>query len=96
MIAAVEIKPLAVFRLWLKFSDGVEGVADLSDFAGRGVFALWDDYPAFENVRIGSSGQIAWNDDVEMSAESLYLRITGKQPEDIFPLLKELTEYAGD
>ena len=40
-------------KLWVRFKDGVEGEADLSDVAGRGVFARWGDDPAeFAAVRI--------------------------------------------
>jgi hypothetical protein len=37
-----EVKPLDNYRLWVKFSDGVEGIVDLSEFAGEGVYrAEW-------------------------------------------------------
>jgi Protein of unknown function (DUF2442) len=36
------VKSLDGFRLWLRFSDGIEGMADLSDLAGRGVFSAWN------------------------------------------------------
>ena len=53
----VEVKPLQYYRLRVKFSDGEQGEVDLSGFAGKGVFALWDDYSKFENVKIGASGE---------------------------------------
>jgi hypothetical protein len=43
----VEAKPLADYRIWVRFEDGVEGVADLSRHAGRGVFKLWVQPGAF-------------------------------------------------
>jgi hypothetical protein len=54
----IDVKPLDHYRLWLRFSDGVEGIVDLSEFAGKGVFALWNDYAEFEKVSIGPSGEI--------------------------------------
>ncbi len=33
----IEVKPLENYRLWVKFSDGVEGVVDLSGLVGKGV-----------------------------------------------------------
>ena len=45
-----EVKPLENFCLYVKYSDGTEGKVDLSEFAGKGVFALWDDYGQFEKV----------------------------------------------
>ncbi len=41
MPALIEMRPLEQYRLWVRYSDGVEGVVDLSDFAGDGVFALF-------------------------------------------------------
>ena len=37
------------FTLFLRFDDGTSGVVDLSDLAGRGVFASWENQGAFEN-----------------------------------------------
>jgi len=88
------IKPLDNYCLWVKFSDGIEGSIDLSDLVGKGVFALWNDYREFQKARIGSGGEIAWNDQVDLCPDAIYLKITGKQPEDIFPKLRELIQYA--
>jgi len=84
-----EVKALDNFRLHVKFSDGVEGVIDLSEFAGKGVFALWNDYNQFKKVNIGSSGELAWNEEVDMDGLGIYLKLTGKKPEDILPKLHE-------
>jgi len=35
MVDVVKVKPMAAFRLWVRFSDGSEGVADLSNLAAR-------------------------------------------------------------
>jgi hypothetical protein len=86
-----EAKPLENFCLYVKFSDGREGKVDLSEFAGRGVFALWNDYSQFEKVRIGSAGELVWNDEVDLDGLGIYLRLTGKKPEDVLPKLRELT-----
>ena len=89
-----EVKPLDNHRLWVKFSDGVEGIVDLSEFAGEGVFALWDDYREFQGVYIGPNGEIAWSEQVDMCPDAIYLRITGKKPEELFPKLRDLVQYA--
>ena len=86
-----EVKPQKNFQIYVKFSDGVEGQVDLSDFAGKGVFALWDDYSRFERVTIGSSGELVWNEDVDMDGLGIYLRLTGKKPEEVMPKLRELS-----
>ena len=86
-----EVKPLEKFCLHVKFSDGAEGKVDLSEFAGRGVFALWNDYNQFEKVTIGASGELVWNEDVDMDGLGIYLKLTGKKPEDVLPKLQELS-----
>ncbi len=86
-----EVKPLENFRLYVKFSDGTEGKVDLSEFAGKEVFALWNDYSQFEKVTIGSSGELVWNEDVDLDGLGLYLRLTGKKPEDVLPKLHEFS-----
>ena len=83
----INAEALGNYRLRLAFEDGTQGVADLSDLAGRGVFALWDDYAEFEKVRIGETGEVVWSDQVDLCADALYLKVTGKKPEDIFPAL---------
>jgi hypothetical protein len=60
----------------LQFSDGVEGEVDLSHLVGNDVFSLWNDYNAFENLCIGSSGWIAWSDEIDFSPNAL---ISGKE-----------------
>jgi hypothetical protein len=87
----VEVRPLKNYRLNIKFSDGVQGEVDLSEFAGKGVFTLWNDYSQFEKVKIGASGELIWNDEVDMDGLAIYLKLTGKKPEDVLPKLRQLT-----
>lgn len=75
-------------RLDLTFDDGIQGSVDLSDLAGQGVFSLWCDRRFFEAVRIGSSGELVWGDQLDLCPDALYLRMTGQRPEDVFPALK--------
>ena len=96
MAKPVEVRPLENYRLWLKYSDGVEGIVDLSHLAGKGVFQLWNDYGEFQKVHIGPSGEVAWSDQVDLCPDALYLRLTGKKPEDIFPKLRGLAQHARD
>jgi hypothetical protein len=83
-----EVKVLAQYRLDLVFDDGTRGTVDLSELVGKGVFSPWRDYSAFERVRIGSSGELVWDDQVDLCPDALYLKVTGKKPEDIFPALR--------
>jgi hypothetical protein len=85
----LEVRPLKGLRLWLRYDDGVKGEVDLSHLAGRGVFRAWAAPQKFESVRIGPQGQITWGDDLELCADALYLKVTGKTPEQMFPALKK-------
>lgn len=89
MYKLIQVKPLEKYKLWLKFSDGTEGDVDLSSFAGKGVFAIWDQKNGFENVQIGEAGELCWGHKVDLCPDSLYLKLTKKHPEDIFPNLTE-------
>ena len=84
-VRPVEVEARNGYRIWLRFSDGVEGEVDLSDLAGKGVFAAWRDRVFFDSVRISEARAIAWGDDVDLCADALYLRITGMEPEQFLP-----------
>jgi hypothetical protein len=83
----VRVSVLDAYQLDLTFDDGTRGLANLRDLVGSGVFALWNDYAAFQSVRIGDGGDLVWSEQVDLCPDSLYLRVTGKRPEDIFPRL---------
>ena len=87
MFKATNVTPLPGYRLRIRFADGAEGEVDLSHLAGRGVFAFWNAPGAFETVSIGSSGQIQWSDNVDLCPDALYMEITGKSVEEVFPVL---------
>ena len=89
MLKPLEVKPLPGYKIWLKYADGVEGEVDLSDLVGKGVFRLWDDPNAFEKVSVGKSGEIRWGEQVDLCADAIYMQLTGKSPDDVFPHLKK-------
>ena len=88
MNRVVRAKPLQGFNLWVRFEDGASGDLDISDLAGRGVFRAWEDRRLFESVRISESGAVEWPGGVDLGPDALYLRLTGKQPEELFPALR--------
>ena len=88
------VKVLPEYRLELQFDDGVCGSVDLSEAVGKGVFALCRDPLAFDQVRIGSSGELVWGDRIDLCPDALYLKVTGKKPEDIFPTLRDQSTHA--
>ncbi len=77
------IQPTAVeardgYRIWVKFSDGVEGEVDLSSLRKRGgFFEGWDDRASFENARVDDSGDFIWVGEVDLCAEPFYFQLSG-------------------
>jgi Protein of unknown function (DUF2442) len=70
----LEIKPLENYTLWLKYEDKTEGTICLSDLADEGIFQAWktNEIP-FENVYIERKKIVAWSENLEIGADSLYL-----------------------
>ena len=84
MVRPTEVRAVGLYRIWLRYEDGTEGEIDLSDLAGRGVFAAWDNPGVFAEVRLGSHGAIEWPGDLDLCPDALYLRLTGKRSEEVF------------
>ena len=65
------------FKVWVRFENGVEGEADLSDLAGRGVFKRWTDNPAeFSEVSVDpESGTLIWPGGLDVAPERLYSEV---------------------
>jgi hypothetical protein len=82
------------YRLELEFDSGERGVVDLAEFAGRGVCAAWEQPGVFEQVAVTSEGAIEWPGEIDFCPDSLYLRMTGKRPEDVFPSLNNRLSHA--
>ena len=90
----LEARPLDGYKIWLKFNNGTAGEVDLSHLAGKGVFTFWNDYENFKNVSIENGRWLSWSDEIDLDADTLYLKLTGKKPEELFPALKEESTYA--
>ncbi len=84
MCRVEEVKALPDYKLYLKFSDGVEGTADLSDLVGKGVFSAWRDKKFFDSVYVDAeSHTVAWPGEIDLCPDRLYMEITGK---DVYSL----------
>lgn len=94
LVRPVEVRACDSHRIWLRYSDGVEGEVDLSDLAGKGVFEVWQDRTVFGAVWIDEGRAICWGDDIDLCADALYLRLTGMTPEDYLPSLLSLRASA--
>ena len=96
MPEVLKVRALDHRRVWLRFSDGTEGVADLSAFSGQGVFKAWDTDDTFTKVRLGEGGGIQWTDQIDLCPDALYLKVTRKTPEELFPALRSVIQHAGN
>jgi hypothetical protein len=94
MYKIINVKVLQNYQVELEFTNGKKGAVDLSHLVGKGVFTLWGDYKKFENVRIGTSGELIWSDQIDLCPDSLYLQMTNQKPEELFPSLKPKVAYA--
>jgi hypothetical protein len=68
----VEVKAVRPYTLYVRFEDGVEGLADVSDIAGKGVFEPLVRYEVFEKVSIDESGAISWDENMDICSDSVY------------------------
>lgn len=94
MIKPVSVKALPHYRIHIRYSDGAEGDVDLSELVGRGVFVAWTDPKFFEAVRLGPGRQIQWGREIELCPDAVYMKLTGKAAEELFPLLNPEATHA--
>ena len=76
MVDVVKIKPMEAFRLWVRFSDGREGVADLSGIGARTgpmVEPLKD--PIFFGRVFVEAGVPTWPNGYDYAPSALYLEM---------------------
>ncbi len=86
----VRVEAREGFRVWVEFTDGVAGEADISDFASQPGFSCWSDRARFESVCINENDYLDWGvgEDSWESAidpDEIYSRITGLSMEEIYP-----------
>lgn len=86
-ITSIEVVKRFVLRL--SFEDGTTEAVDLEEMSKKGVFKAWEQPGVFERVSIGSGGEASWECGVDLCADALYVRATGKTPSDLYPALGE-------
>jgi hypothetical protein len=76
----IEAKPLAGFRLHVRFEDGIEGEVELTDLIRfEGVFAPLRDPARFSEVRVHPElGTVYWPNGADLDPDVLYARISGQ------------------
>ena len=75
------------YRIWVRFEDSVCGEVDLSHLAGKGVFKAWSDRSFFENINV-VNGVVSWSGGIDLDPCKLYMDVTGKAVEEIWPGLR--------
>ena len=80
MERVTQVKPRPGYRLWLKYTDGSEGVVDLRHLVGQGVFSSWTDPAAFEAVRVSDHGAPEWPGGIDLCPDALYMDIRPATP----------------
>jgi hypothetical protein len=90
----IEVAPRNDFRLFVKYDDGTHGEVDLSSYVGRGVFSAWKEPGVFEKVVLTEAGHPEWPGGLDLCPDALYLQLTGKRAEELFPALKHLPTHA--
>jgi len=88
MLRILSARILPDYKIWIQYSDGVEGQIDLSYLVGKGIFSAWEDKEVFQNFRVVNGRSVAWTDEMDLCADALYLEMTGKTAQDIFSKLK--------
>ena len=77
----VAVQPLDGYRIRVRFDDGAEGEVDLSDLAGKGVFAAWVDDGNFDRAFVDpESGTVAWPGGIDLCPVTLYNDVTRAAP----------------
>lgn len=74
MIWVTDAKALPHHRLWVRFSDGIEGEIDLKDFIAsdaRPIVAALRDQAAFSAIRV-ELDTVVWANGFDLAPEYLY------------------------
>ena len=77
-IRATSVKALEKYKIYVSFNDGTEGIYDLANCAGKGVFQIWEEDGYFNKVFINpENNAIAWDEELEIDTFNAYLNIRG-------------------
>jgi hypothetical protein len=78
VVEVVEARPLEGLKLWLRFSDGKEGVVDLSVLELPGLLSRLRDPGFFAQVRVDPElGAPVWPGGLDLDPLVLYARALG-------------------
>ena len=73
----LSVKALNNYSIFVRFADGMQGTVSLEHLAHKGVFRAWDENNLFTCVHIDECGAIAWNEDIDICPDNVYLQLKG-------------------
>jgi hypothetical protein len=79
---AINVNAIPGNKLQVTFDDGVSGTIDLTAFISKGIFSELKNEDLFSKV-YATGYSIAWSDELEIDALTIYAEILNKRPEDI-------------
>jgi hypothetical protein len=71
MLHVVEARAEGGYRLFLRFSDGIEGIADLTRLLWGPIFEPIRVSSAFASFRISPVGALEWDNGADLAPEAL-------------------------
>lgn len=90
----IEVKAKKPYQLFVRYDDGLSGEVDLARFAGKGVFAAWEEPGVFEQAFLAEAGHPQWPGGLDLCPDSLYMQLSDKRPEEVFPALNHIPTHA--
>lgn len=74
----IMVKATGPYKIWIKYVDQTEGQVDLSHLAEKPIFQKWSEPVYFNSVYIDPvTNAIAWDENIELCPDSMYLKIRG-------------------
>tara|TARA_B110000008_G_scaffold206456_1_gene205065 strand:+ start:1815 stop:2021 length:207 start_codon:yes stop_codon:yes gene_type:complete len=67
---------------------------ELFGFVGKRVFAAWNNPDIFGQASLAEAGHPEWPGGLDLCPDFLYMQLTGKRPEQVFPALKDIPAHA--
>jgi len=71
------------YNIHVLFEDGIAGIVNLNDLVGKGIFLPLKDTTLFAKVYT-TGYSIAWSDQLEIDAATIYAELSGKAPGEVF------------
>jgi uncharacterized protein YkvS len=73
-----DAKPIAGYKIFVEFNDGINGIIDLTKWKNNPVFSNWNMEENFKNFKITSDKKIELDNNIDMDPDSFYLQLINK------------------